>query len=244
MIIIKSFIQSISLILANRQIKPISSYFVVSFIFSFWFLCTKSMAQVPRLYTTLQGLTTSDIRHVDVDHNNIIWISGATSLECFDGFSFHSVPLVDKQTGSQINTFVNGVVDMKDGRYLVLTKSGLYVYTINDGILNPVLLSNGRDENTWYPVKHVARYTKPGYFLLLTDGWGVLVLNEKTLEVDTKETLKFQKALDEFYFHKIFVDSKNNIWMNTHDNTLRRFDLKNMHEIKFEASPDVISALT
>lgn len=243
MMIIKSFIQSISLILANRQIKPVSLYFVVSLILSFGILCTKSMAQVPRLYTTLQGLTTSDIRNVDVDHNNIIWISGAKSLECFDGFGFHPVPLVDKKTGTEISSFVNGVVDLKDGRYLVLTNSGLYVYTIKDGALNQVMLSNGHDKNTWYPVKSVTKYNKPGYFLLLTDGWGILVLNEKTLKVDKKETLKFQKAIDEFYYHRIFVDSRNNIWMNSHDNLLYRLDLKNVKKIPFDASPEVLSAL-
>ena len=203
--------------------------------------CTSSIpmkAQIPHLFTTEEGLTTSSLRNVNVDSRGIVWISGARCLDTFDGFTFHSVSLFDKTIGQDICSVTNFVEDIGKGNYLVLTNTGTYLYNLASGEFRRVKLSDKENADYGYTSSFVLPYITPDKRIIITDGWGCYIYNTETLEVDVPASDKLQKSLEESYFHKAFVDSKGNMWADCHDMTLRCFSLRNLKDLPFRATPE------
>lgn len=221
------------------KIRYIRYIFIAITVTCFFAIAAK--AQIPHLFTTEEGLTTSSIRNVNIDSRGIAWISGARCLDTFDGAAFHSVSLYDKKIGQDICSVTNFVEDIGNGNYLVLTNTGTYLYKLASGEFSKVKLSDKENADYGYTSSFVLPYITPDKRIIITDGWGCFIYNTSTLEVDSKASLKLQKSLEESYFHKAFVDSKGNMWIDCHDMILRCFSLSNLKDIPYTATPEAAS---
>ena len=209
------------------------------------FLCPTSpvtFAQIPRLYNTQRGLTTSNINDITVDSRGIVWISGARSLETFDGYDFHPISLYDETTNRNLCSSVNSIDEIGAGKYLIHTNSGLYVYSIHDGSFKRISF-DGKEGDKGYPSAYSTPYIKKGQRLIVTSGWGVYIFDDNKLDIDHKESKFLQNALKESFFHHTFLDSHGNLWANYHDYTLHLFSTRKMKHVDFNISPDANEAL-
>ena len=121
-----------------------------------------TVAQSPQLFTTQLGLTTSNIRNINVDDRGIVWVSGARSLDTFDGIEFHPVSLYDKEAKRYICTVVNSVEDIGEGRYLVHTNAGLYAYYLAEDRYQRILFDENEPDERGYDAGYSLPYINSG----------------------------------------------------------------------------------
>ncbi len=198
-------------------------------------------AQTPRLYTIQQGLTTSDIRGIDVDSRGIAWISGVSTLEMFDGNAFFDISLKDKTDGSHISDVIYGIDEIEPMKYLVRTMSGLFVYDLSADLFSRIYLNDAEKNSKGYSIGCVENYPKADCKLVFTEGNGIFVVNVRTSEVDKKETEKVASVLKSDFVFKSFTDSKGRLWISDMLNKVRAFDLKTLKQIKINVAPEAQS---
>lgn len=202
-----------------------------------------TVAQSPQLFTTQLGLTTSNIRNINVDDRGIVWVSGARSLDTFDGIEFHPVSLYDKEAKRYICTVVNSVEDIGEGRYLVHTNAGLYAYYLAEDRYQRILFDENEPDERGYDAGYSLPYINSGQLLVVTEGYGVFVLDTQTLDIDREESNKLHKSLRESFFHNAYIDDHNNMWADCHDYTFRLFSLTRKKFLKINITPEAQAEL-
>lgn len=195
-------------------------------------------AQIPRLYTTQHGLTTSDIRGIDIDGRGVAWISGSSTLEVFDGYGFYDISLKDKKNGGNISDIIYGVDEIAPMKYLVSTISGLFCYDLSSDVFTRIYLNDAEKSNKGYSIGGVENYPKTDCKLVFTEGAGVFVLNVRSLTVDEGETAKISSVLNAEFVFMSYVDSKNRLWISDMQNKIRAFDMSTMKQIHIDIEPD------
>lgn len=219
------------------------------------FSSIKMYGQMPRLYTTQQGLKTSDIRGLSIDSRGIIWIAGSSAMEMFDGQSFYSVSLKDSTSGNNICDVVYGVIEINPLKknenpqthkfnYIVKTNSGLYHYNLSEDKFTRIYLSEKEKGQTPYGIREVLPYSKPGYMLIMTEGHGAYVFNANNLEVDHEETEKIGSAMSQGYLISAYIDAENNLWYFNSNHELHGLNTGTLKSITLESDDNVNEIIT
>lgn len=202
---------------------------------------TPISAQMQRLYTTQQGLATSDIRGIEIDSRGLAWISGVASLQVFDGYSFYDIPLWDKTQGRNICNVVNGIKELDEKRLLIYTSNGLFVYDIMENSFKMVQLNANKDSFNDYSVMSVQQWCDK--LLVFTGGYLMFVLDSKTLEIDSVYRDKCLKVLNDAYYCCTYIDSKGRLWSNGYRKILRHVDLESIQDLEYSIDEDARSIL-
>lgn len=198
-----------------------------------------SWAQMSRMYTTQDGLPTSDIYDIHVDSRGWAWVSGIASLSLFDGSNFYN--LLNWSYAPTFNT-VRGVREGHDGKMWIYTSNGLYHY---DSVLNKfdhIFLSEDEDSVKGMSVQGFIDYPKEGYRLVMTDENGIIIFNQETMEVDTELTDRLMAVFPDNMCTKACIDRDGTLW--TMGIRLRRIDLKRMKLMEISMSEDAARVVT
>lgn len=176
-----------------------------------------------RMYTTQDGLPTSDIYDIYVDSRGWAWVSGIASLSLFDGSNFYN--LLDWNKAPIFNT-VRGVREGHDGRMWIYTSNGLYNYDSSLNDFRHIFLSETEDSVRGMSVQAFIDYPKEGCRLVATDENGIMVFNQQTMEVDRETTDRLMAIYPDNMCTEACMDYDGCLW--TMGTRLRRIDLKQM----------------
>lgn len=199
-----------------------------------WTAALTAGAQMTRMYTTQDGLPTSDIYDIHVDSKGWAWVSGVESLSLFDGTAFYRVHTSLGSGGIQLNT-VRGVREDQGGMYWVYSSNGLYRYDLNENRFTRLFLRQDEDSVKGLSVQVFIDYPKEGYKLVSTDENGILILDGTTLTVDTTLTNRLARVVSDNICTEALIDSEGYLW--AEGNILRRINLQSM-----EAAPPAVTA--
>ena len=103
-----------------------SIYRITTTLLTFFLLAQCTLGQTNRLYTTRQGLVTSDITSLCVDSRGLAWLVGKNSVGYFDGQQFHYIPVTNPETGHPFFSAAKGIKEDKEGNFWIMSNRGLY----------------------------------------------------------------------------------------------------------------------
>ncbi len=169
-------------------------------------------AQNSRLYTTRQGISTSQMHAVDIDSRGMAWLSGENMIGMFDGNNIGYVPIPKFCSGYSMFKVVYGVKEFKDDCYWVYTNSGLYLFNARFDTFRRIRLEETEDSIYGYSVNSVADYPSPDKILVTTEGYGTFVLDTKSLAVEKKSTATLHAKIKDPFIRCSFIDSKHRLW--------------------------------
>lgn len=201
-------------------------------------------AQVPHLYTLDHGLTSSYMASLYVDSHNFAWVSTNTSLEIFDGHRFQRIDCIDPQTGRSLFNRVNLVRQIDDDHFWVLTNTGLCVYHLTKNTFRTISLGSWQDERRGVSVVDIQPYPKENYQVVMTDGYGSYVFNEKEEVVDTILTARLSRLIGGRYLRQMLIDENGLMWTNSIDHHLSLVDLVAGKEIPLQLTDEAAKILT
>lgn len=175
----------------------------------FLLVLSHSMAQVPRLYTTADGLPTSHIQHMRFDQNDFLWVSTDLGLARFNGERFS---VFQAEYGNPLLLQENQVNKLhidRDGNYWLAGSDGLY------------FLNHTRNSFTRYsinPQRHdisvsgICDHPLVDHRLIITTyGWGIHVFDTQACSFDSVLTAQLQSLLVESPVC-IHIDRFNRLW--------------------------------
>ena len=189
---------------------------------------TQVWSQQPRLYTAQHGLSTSDIRSIYIDNKGVAWISGAGTLQMFDGEYFYDISLHDKAASTKVCDVVYGVEQLTDNTYLMRTSNGLFSYNHSTGGFTRIYLNDREKTQGGFSIGSIHPYPKSDAKLVITEGQGLYVLNTSTLEVDSLESARVDSILGLSFVIKAFTDSKGRLWVSDISNHIQQINLKTL----------------
>lgn len=199
-------------------------------------------AQVPRLYTVEQGLHGSRVEGLYVDQNNFVWVSTEGALDCFDGYRFHRIELIDRKTGMPVFNVVRGMMQIDDRHFLLLTNIGLFDFDVYECAFHHIPVTDNPDIKS-VSLQQALPLPEPDTYLLTSDGYGCFVVNIKTKKVDEARQRKINSIIQQAYMGKGIVDSKGCLWLSDHSHKLTVIDGKTMQPRKVNVTPEAASIL-
>lgn len=201
------------------------------------FTVAAAWAQSPRLFTVMDGLTTSNFRSVYIDSKGTVWMTGARLLTRFDGASFHDLPVVDKTTGKPLFSICNGLREIGPERYLVYTSNGLFLLDARYNRFERVLLKKNENPAHGYFINNVCEYVKRRQVFVTTDGFGCFVYDWGKKAVDERASEAVIKAIGSSFIQCSYIDSHKMLWASTINKELRCADLKTMRHRELNVAP-------
>ena len=175
-------------------------------------MSASATAQMSRMYTTQNGLPTSDIYDIYVDSKGWAWVSGIMSLSMFDGTGFYS--LINPETDTDMPPFntVRGVREGDDGTYWVYSSNGLFIYDYSTNHFTHIFLRPDEDPVKGVSIQMFIDYPKDGYKLISTDENGIVIFDCNTMQVDTELTDKLSAIIDDNMCTEAIIDSDHYLW--------------------------------
>lgn len=198
------------------------------------FSIINSSAQVSRMYTTQDGLTTSALYYTYIDSQGLAWITGTSSVDMFDGNSFYSI--LRNREGLLINA-VRSIKEYKDKQYWLITSNGLYKYNYNTNALRHIKLKDNEMESG-ISLNQMIDYPKKDYALISTDGNGIFAFNQQTQKVDIVLTNKIRETVPDTFCTSLFIDADKYLWVFTVQHKFFKINLKSMKSEKINMSSE------
>ena len=194
-------------------------------------------AQNSRLYTTQQGLTTSDIHHICIDDRGVAWVAELGTVDFFDGTSFHRLATPEKFSFVSAN-----MVGQQDtDRFWLCTSSGLFGYSLSSGSYTHYLLNAAEDSLSGYSVNQMVDLPGSDRAVVTTDGFGIYVFDKAAMEVDTVLSARLQTVVGDGFCVESFMDRNSRLWISTISGGLKVIDPKSMTAIDVVKEGDVTS---
>lgn len=189
-------------------------------------MSANATAQISRMYTTQDGLPTSDIYDIYVDSKGWAWVSGIMSLSLFDGTGFYNLINTTEDADMPMFNTVRGVREASDGTYWVYSSNGLYIYDYTTNHFTHIFLRPDEDPMKGVSIQMFIDYPKEGYKLISTDENGIMIFDCNTMQVDHELTERLSAIIDENMCTKAIIDSDHYLWIVGH--RLRRVNLNTM----------------
>jgi len=95
---------------------------------SIWLLAIVAHAQMCRLFSTDNGLTSSLVNHVLEDKYGVIWIATEDGLNRYDGVKLSTYKHVEGDSTSLACNYVSAMIEDADGNLVISTYTGLQLY--------------------------------------------------------------------------------------------------------------------
>jgi len=180
-----------------------------------WQSVSPLYAQKPRLYNVEQGLASTQLTDLDFDQDNFLWVSTRGGLSRFDGQNFNTFS-GDSNNPHMINSnLISTSYVSKDGQIWIGGNDGLY------------LLDHATNSFTYFTLEEtpdrvvsvssiVDIKACPGKLLIGSNGYGLYVLDKKTLSLDKTMTETFQNTCGIDYVNGIINDEYGNLWIHSH----------------------------
>lgn len=183
-------------------------------------------AQSNRLYTIQNGMQTCDITSLTLDSRGLLWIGGNSSLCYFEGIQFHYTDNRDEDGRPYYNT-IKQIVEDRDYCYWLLTDGGLFYFDSKHLTHERVLLTPHDAPQSCAPVRQMVALDGTGSeTLVLTEGYGIYVLDNASRKVNTERTEVLQRLADEGFATCGFVDGRGDLWLGRINRSLVNVSLK------------------
>ena len=214
--------------------KHLASVFYL--LYCLWFACPAS-AQVARLYSSQHGLKTNSCHSVDIDSRGLVWVAGQNTLGIFDGVRFLYIPISSPDDKHQLFQSAYSVEEYKDNQYWVCTTHGLFLLDASSTTFRHVFLDAEEDSIYGFATNAILDYPLPNHKLVTTDGFGIHVLNTKTMKVDRTLSNKLVALINDAYVKSPLIDKRHRLWVNTAQGKLTCIDLNTLKHHAYQCTP-------
>lgn len=172
-------------------------------------------AQKPRLYSIENGLASTQLTGLTIDHDNFLWVSTRGGLSRFDGQSFTTFT-GDSSNPYMLNTNHISVTFVdEEGKIWVGANDGLYYLDhASNSFTHFSLEQDPANIVSVSAIIDIKDY--PGKLLVGTNGYGLYVFDKKTQTVDEHLTTVYNDALNIKYINHIINDDLGTHWIFTH----------------------------
>ena len=188
-----------------------------------------SNAQTARLYTSEEGLPSSQINDIYQDGKGFIWISTENGLALFDGMEIHSIQSAGASDGTLASNLVLTTFEDRDGTFWVGTSKGLQTYDIESGLFSTVDLEDIEVPGSTQHISSIIEVGKAdGSFEIWagTSQHGVYIIDGKTHKPDAARQNAINELLPSLFINRLFVDSKDRMWVACETGGLSVINLK------------------
>lgn len=203
-----------------------------------------SRAQVARLYTTQQGLKTSNCQSVDIDSRGFVWVAGFNTIGLFDGTHFQNLPTTTADGKRTLFQTAARTKEQGNNQFWICSNNGLYLYDALHAHYQRVFLRAAEDSIIGYAVNDIVDYPKPQSKLVTTDGFGIFVLNAQTLKVDEQLSRKLYDAIGDAYAAVPTIDQQQRLWVATMNAPLVCVDLKTQKRHTFQYTDEAAAVIS
>ena len=221
-----------------------SIYRITTTLLTFFLLAPCTLGQTNRLYTTRQGLVTSDITSLCVDSRGLAWLVGKNSVGYFDGQQFHYIPVTNPETGHPFFSAAKGIKEDKEGNFWIMSNRGLYHLDVHTQKFKYVSLWDSEKEAGYAASQMLEIPGMPHTQLIVTEGQGVHYFDTEKMEVKVEETAKLQEAARDGFIVCAGVDHKGRIWMDRIRKELVCIDSKTFKEYPIRMTPEVHAVIS
>lgn len=205
------------------------------FLFILIFLPLASWSQSNMLFTIQQGLSTSNITSLTLDSRGLLWIAGESPLNYFAGGTFHQVDNRNLKTGKNYYNKVYQIEEDKDLCYWMLTDGGLYYFDSKKLSYKRIFLNEHDTEDNALALGRMINLDNEGkQKLILTDGYGIFVLDTEQQQIDAKFSAELQKLADESFVVTGLLDNSGNLWLSRINRSLVCINLKSQKTVPIQ----------
>lgn len=203
------------------------------------FVCN-SNAQMSRLYTMDQGLTTTRISSSYIDNDGLLWLMGDRSLSFFDGNRFHTV-LDEKSAMANKVNIIYSMQQVGENSYLVGTGLGLFLFNSKTYQFDQISLDEpkGKNHMPGYPVSAIVVTENKKHVIITTSGFGSFVLRLDTFEIDKEMTKAFCDNVQDKFVYTVLVTQDHEMWISTSIDPLVRINTKTFKALPVNMDEDL-----
>lgn len=189
----------------------------------FFFFYSYAQGYLFRNYQMEDGLSHNSVWAVMQDRKGFMWFGTAEGLNRFDGKTFKIYKKQHKDSLSIGSNFIHNLKEDSQGRLLVGTKQGLYLFDTNREIFRHIKLNNDRVDNT--SISHIME-DPDGNIWLACYGQGIYMLSP---DLKVKKHYRNRNGANEIPSNFIWTmvqDYNGVIWLGSDGKGLIRFDPK------------------
>ena len=179
-------------------------------------VCAAAHGQMARLYTSDDGLPSTQINDIYQDSKGFVWISTENGLALFDGMEMHSLQTDRDREGSLASNLVLTTLEDSGGLFWIGTSKGLQIYDTESGRFRTVDLG---DSDVPLSTQHISSLAEvegsDGEFEIWvgTSQHGIYILDGKTHKPDARRQDSVNSVLPSLFVSRIFADSKGRMWI-------------------------------
>lgn len=193
-----------------------------------------AQGQGARLYTSADGLPSTQILFMNQDKDGYVWICNYSGLARFDGYGI--TPYYEMRGKGKLRS--NNVYKLLTdnlGQNWIGTERGLHLLNSQTGYFEHIRLQKEEDDNIVRNGLSVAiwdmTFMDGGNKLLVCAGInGFYVVDIRSHKISEPETTKIRLAMQGIVSGRIFVDSKQRLWISA--NGIYVLDLKTFQQWK------------
>ena len=170
------------------------------------FVVLPANAQSYRLYSTRDGLCSTQVNHLLEDHYGMIWMATEDGLSRFDGVKFINYQHNKDDVRSLSHDYVTSMFEDKDGHMIVSTHAGIQMYCPETDDFSA--LAKSKDGKTDLPTASSFLQRKNGELWILCDKVYKLTISGQSL-VGEPIDLPFPPGAGS----ELLEDQQGNIWL-------------------------------
>ncbi|MBN1925004.1 MAG: response regulator [Prolixibacteraceae bacterium] len=204
-----------------------------------------------RFYNSAQGLPNSLIHKVSQDSWGYIWIATENGASFFDGMRFTTFRHDKNKPGTLSSDLVKAIFTDSRGVTWIGTSMGLQIYDREKNIFREFPLQCPSFTGTPY-VTSIIENRKNDKLLVSVAGFGIIVYDGETHQIDRETTSELQSLYKTFYPGTLFFDSDGFLWSFSEQGSFFKVNFEKLETDEINWSPAlkdlaqkiVVSAIT
>jgi len=216
--------------------EKITAYQLMGFTLLLFMCCLPVYlhAQKIRFYNSEQGLPNSLIHRVSQDNLGYIWIATENGASYFDGVRFTTFRHDQNKPGTISSDLTKVIFTDSRGNTWVGTSNGLQLFDRDKNIFRDFPLQCPEFNLTPY-ITSIVESDDNQYLLVSVSGYGIMVYDIKTHQIDTGTTQKLKGLYNNSFVGNLFKDSHGLIWSYSEQGSFFRlnFQSKNLERISW-----------
>ena len=199
----------------------------------FTFATFNSGAQTARIYTSADGLANSHIHDIFQDSKGFIWFATENGLSRFDGIKFNNATFDRSRTNSIASNTVRTVFEDCMGTFWVGTSAGLQIFDTEHSSFTKINLEDWSVPDSDQHITAVLEIMHNGArkIIAATSGHGIYIIGADNYKTDLESQSLLNNALPSKFISKIFLDSRNRLWITTGTGGISVFEINGMSPV-------------
>jgi signal transduction histidine kinase/ligand-binding sensor domain-containing protein/AraC-like DNA-binding protein len=197
-------------------------------------VCIAASGQMARLYTSEDGLPSSQINDIYQDGKGFIWISTENGLALFDGTEMHCLQSSRDWSGSLASNLVLTTMEDRSGVFWTGTSKGLQTYDYETGDFTIVDLCDMAVPLSTQHISSIVEVSTGGEDFEIwvgTSQHGIYILDGKTHKPDPQRQSAVNALLPSLFVSRIFPDSAGRMWIASETGGLAVIDRSTLKDL-------------